>query len=286
MSNYIKLYLETNLNSFAIDDTLYSLVSIDGIDASSFSLNATSNAIQDGSVVYSKKIERRYIAISADYRGDNLSRARREIISFFNPKNSGKLTVDFSGSKKMIEYEVSDLNIPMTNIHDTLNFTVELMCPNPFFKESVDEKITVANWESKFSFPLTIPENGVVFASRKPSVIVNVFNKGDVSTGMVIEFKAVGAVQTPSLINLNTQEFLKINRVMQAGEVITINTNQGNKKITSELNNRTTNIFNELSFDSTFLQLDLGDNLFRYDAESDLNNLEIDVYYNPRYLGV
>ena len=103
---------------------------------------------------------------------------------------------------------------------------------------------------------------------------------------MVIEFKAVGAVQTPSLINLNTQEFLKINRVMQAGEVITVNTNQGNKKITSELNNRTTNIFNELSFDSTFLQLDLGDNLFRYGAESDLNNLEIDVYYNPRYLGV
>ena len=151
MSNYIKLYLETNLNSFAIDDTLYSLVSIDGIDASSFSLNATSNAIQDGSVVYSKKIERRYITISADYRGDNLSRARREIISFFNPKNSGKLIVDFTGSKKMIEYEVSDLSIPMTNIHDTLNFTVELMCPNPFFKESADEKITVANWAPQLS---------------------------------------------------------------------------------------------------------------------------------------
>lgn len=60
----------------------------------------------------------------------------------------------------------------------------------------------------------------------------------------------------------------------------------GNKKVTSKKNGEETNIINKLDIDSTFLQLDPGEenNVYRYDAEENLINLEVTILYNPLYL--
>ena len=121
---------------------------------------------------------------------------------------------------------------------------------------------------------------------KNPELIVNVNNPGDIETGMIIQFKAKGACNNPSLFNVNTREFIKIKRNMVAGEVITVNTNYGEKRISQYLDGDTSEFMNYLDLDSTFLQLQVGDNLFRYDAETNLNNLEVVIDYNPRYLGV
>ena len=34
------------------------------------------------------------------------------------------------------------------------------------------------------------------------------------------------------------------------------------------------------------MQLAIGDNIFRYDAESGVNAMEVSIYYNAKYLGV
>ncbi len=73
---------------------------------------------------------------------------------------------------------------------------------------------------------------------------------------------------------------------MVAGEIITVNTNVGAKKVIDNLNGVETNILNLIDLDSTFLQLGVGDNLLRYDADTNLDNLEVNIYYNPFYLGV
>ena len=65
---------------------------------------------------------------------------------------------------------------------------------------------------------------------REPSLIVNVFNNGDVSTGMKIQFKALATVINPSLTNVNTGEYIKINKVLESGEILTVNTGFQNKK--------------------------------------------------------
>ena len=73
---------------------------------------------------------------------------------------------------------------------------------------------------------------------------------------------------------------------MQAGEEITITTGIANKRVVSYLNGVTTNIFNELDIHSTFMWLDIGDNIIRYDAEELLEQLEVHLYYTNYYLGV
>jgi len=106
---------------------------------------------------------------------------------------------------------------------------------------------------------------------------------------MVIEFYARGTLKNPSLFNINTREFIKINKSMVAGEKIIVNTNYGKKKITQNINGVKADILNYLDIvggGDTFLQLDIGDNLFRYDADENLNNLEVSIYFSPQYLGV
>ena len=103
---------------------------------------------------------------------------------------------------------------------------------------------------------------------------------------MRAEFKALATLTNPSILNVNTQEFIKINKTMVAGEVLTVTTHFGAKKVESVLNGVTTNAFNYIDFGSTFLQLDVGDNLMRYDADTNLDNLEVSIYYTPQFLGV
>jgi hypothetical protein len=73
---------------------------------------------------------------------------------------------------------------------------------------------------------------------------------------------------------------------MVAGEILNISTGFGNKKVTSTLAGVTTNAFNCIDLGSTFLQLAPGDNLFRYNSETNIANLTVAIYYLPQYLGV
>lgn len=286
----IKLILKSNSKTIEIaKDTSYKLVSIEGIERSEFELNLVGNAHFDGSFVVSKRIQNRPISITADYKGENKEIERRKLISFFNPKNKGVLIITYGEVERAIEYEIEDFNCKLTNIHDDLSFTVDLICTNPYWSDITKNKVEIALWKGQFHFPLVIPQaKGIIMGLKQPSLIVNVYNKGDVETGMIIEFKARGTLSNPSLFNVNTREYIKINKSMVAGEIIRVNTNYGEKRIENILNGITTNILNliDLGGGDTFLQLDVGDNLLRYDADTNPSNLEINIYFSPRYLGV
>ena len=163
---------------------------------------------------------------------------------------------------------------------------VSLIANNPFWTELLETRTEIALWTPDFRFPLTIKRTGIIFGHREPSVIVNLNNSGDVESGMRIEFKALATLTNPSLLNTITGEFIKMNKTMVSGEIITVSTYFRNKKITSTLNDLVTNAFNYIDFESTFLQLSVGDNLFKYNADTGVDNLEVRIYYKPQYLGV
>ncbi|MGL4818670.1 MAG: phage tail family protein, partial [Bacilli bacterium] len=71
------------------------------------------------------------------------------------------------------------------------------------------------------------------------------------------------------------------------GDVLTINTERGNEHVTLTRNNVRTNMLNYLTLESNVqMQLDIGDNLIRYDAETNVDNLEVSIYFTPQYVGV
>ncbi len=264
----------------------YRLLSIEGIESGEYEIYTTDNVMGDGITVTNRRIKHRSIILEVEYTGNNQELERPKLANFFNLYNSGKLIINYQGTERLINYIVESYKAKSKNLYEPFKFLVALICPNPFFQDIYKTKEEVAIWRGLFEFPLELTEEGIELGYREPSLIANINNKGDVPCGMKIQFKALATVVNPSLFNINTREYFKINKTMEAGEIITVTTGFGDKKVYLDSNGVVTNAFNYIDLNSTFLQLEVGDNLFRYDADEGIDNLEVSIYYTPQYLGV
>lgn len=210
---------------------------------------------------------------------------------FFNPQQAVDLFYKDYVLRFLSNTSIRYSTVIAENNEVICKFKVEGYCPDPLFSEQVESKVAAASTQAMFHFPLIIsetpnPPGGIIFGLRQPSLIVTVTNNGAVDVGMKIVFRASGTLTNPSLIEVNTQKFFKVNKTMVAGEEITIDTIIGEKKIEGYLNGITSNYFKYRDLDSEWLQLKVGDNLFRYDADQNVGNLEVYIYYNNKYLEV
>ncbi|WP_153123285.1 phage tail family protein [Peribacillus tepidiphilus] len=255
-----------------------------------------SNYRTHGSTAVASRLDKRDLSLSfyidVDGREEEwIQEKRDEVFKVFNPVyNPIRLEIKTEIRNVYIDANVElspSISPGVENVNDEWHdVLVQLSAGSPFFLDTEQQKVEIAVWEPLLEFPLEIPEDGMEIGRRSQSLIVNVFNDGQVASGMVIQFKALGTVENPSLFNLDTREFFKINKTMTAGEVITVNTFQGKKRVESSLNGVTSNIFNMIDYQSKFMQLAVGDNLFRYDADSNVDNLEVAIYFTPQYIGV
>lgn len=270
------------------------LTKIEGISAVNANIQTQKSLFQDGETYIDNLLEARSLSIEImilAHNAEEMIRNRRKLLQVFNPKlGEGKIIYEKNGVKKEIK-AISELAPVFPDVTEYKNMLqpgmIQLFCANPFWQDLDVIKAEIAAWIGTFEFPLEIPiETGIEMGYREPSLIVNIFNKGDVPCGIKIEFKALATVVNPSLLNVNTREYIKINRVMEAGEKITVTTHFQNKRVMLSKNGVTENAFNWIDLGSTFLQLNVGDNLFRYDAEDGLYSLEVSIYYTPQYVGV
>lgn len=288
-------YISKNGKSFEFSNKgtniLQKVSGLSGVDATEVSYKGI---LQDGESYNESNLEKRQIVIKFALKCSSINdllSTRALINSVFNPKQGeGTLIYTYNGISRSITCVPDGTpKMPLEGNKTDCTGEIVLLAHNPYFTDIKENKKEIALWESKFHFPLIIPKTkGIIMGLKQPSLIVNIINTGDVECGIKIEFKAKGMLKNPSLFNVNTREYIKILKEMTAGEVILVNTNYGQKRIESTLNGITTNILNliDLGGGDTFLQLGIGDNLFRYNADINPSNLEINIYYSPKYLGV
>ena len=245
---------------------------------------------QDGNSYLSNTLDVRDISLDICLiatSNEELISYKNKVNKIFNPK-IGEGYLIYTDSVKTRKVKCIVNKIPFfTDINGIASEgLISLTANNPYWTDLSESKEEIALWIGGFEFPLELIDGGIEMGYRSPSLIVNVINGGDVECGMRIEFTASATLTNPSLLNVNNGEFIKINKTMVAGETISIVTYFGSKKVESILGGVTTNAFNYIDFQSTFLQLDVGDNLYRYNADSGIDNLEVSIYYQPQYLGV
>lgn len=249
---------------------------------------------QIGVYVTGTSLETRNVLIAGWVIADNetgMTQRKAVLNRFFNPQQAVDLFYKEFVLRFLPNTSVRYSTVVADNNEVVCKFQIEGFCPDPLFAEQVENKIVAASTRAMFHFPLIMtanpnPPGGVVFGLRQPSLIVAIHNDGAVSVGMKIVFKAKGSLVNPSLINVNTQKYFKVNKSMVAGEEIEIDTIIGEKKIVGTLQGIQSNYFKYRDLDSEWLQLYVGDNLFRYDAEAGIENLEVYVYFNNKYLEV
>ena len=284
MDKYIDIKLECNGKILEIGkDKLYKLINIEGISSSEYSVDIVNNAQFDGGTVKSKRVESRLITITAEYPSTEDTETRRQsLIRFFNPYLTGKLYVNYSGVKRVINYEVAGFKDSRENLYDPLKFIINLICPNPFFKDEREFSKNMAGKINSITVPFTIPASGMMMSTKVLRQEATIINNGDKNTGLIISFMAKGEVSNPKIENLTTGKFLRIVVDLMPGDILTINTNKGNKRI--ELNGK--NISQKMDRSSSFIDMQVGENILKYSADKGYTNLNVYPKWTAEFFGV
>lgn len=285
----------TNLASgytFKIDkNNDYHLIDVQGMESAVMESRLNSNVLFDGAVAESRRVNHRNIVFDFEYDGGNKLGARQQTINTFNVHQDIRIDIRYGDNRKKIFGYTEELHAPPVNVHNDFRARVSIICPNPYFLDYDDTTTSLITWSPAWIFPMTIPNHrkhkGLVFGRRKKKSFINLYNEGDVETGMIITLKASSTVKNPFILNVDTREHITVEGTMQSGEVYIIDTNPGNKGI--EILNNPDGIKNGyrlMSEDSSFIQLRKGDNIIRYGAEEGVDNLDISIEYSNKYLGV
>lgn len=274
--------LSRNGKMIVLDEPEYGVTDYSGLEATDYELEKSVNTNYIGERLKRKKILSRPISISADWLGrdEEKSAKRQELIAFFSPFSSGTLTVNYMGVERTIEYEVEFFKINTVNLHETLDFQVDLICMDPMFQDILETGETIATWvrgwKWKFTLPFKMKERG------EPQK--NIINTGHVETPVEIYFH--GPAVNPSIKNITTGETIRIIRELTTDDVLYINTGFRQKKVEIIRNGTRTDAFDYIDLSSRFFSLQVGDNVIEYASENGLAPQNVEIYYKNRYLGV
>lgn len=246
---------------------------------------------QVGVYIDSTSLEERTVSITGWVIGDtyDLLRKNKEVLNrIANPQHTLEAVV-FDKYKLTFkpDYSVKYSVAYEENNEVLCKFLIQGTCADPMFTTKDRQSALVASVIPKFKFPLVIPQDtGILMGLREPSLLATLNNEGDIDTGMVITFSCTSTVTNPSLLNVDTREFIKINKVLSPGEQIVVSTGSGEKYIKGIVSGEEYNYFKYMDFDSTWLQLHLGTNTLKYDADENVDGLEVLISFLPKYLEV
>lgn len=280
--NKIVFSFDCNGERIVLQEPLFGIVDYEGLESTDYELEVLENINHIGGKMKKKKILPRPISIEFDYleNDEKKSQMRQTLIRFFSPFRSGNLTIDYMGTERTIQYEVSGFKISSKNIYEGLSCLLELSCMDPMFQDVIEngEQIStwVGGWKWKFKLPFRMKQRG------EPQK--NIINEGDVETPVEIEFH--GPAVNPKIINHSTGEFIRIKKEITSDEVLYINTAFGKKRVEIVRNGTREDAFDYIDLDSRFFSLRPGDNVIEYQSENGLAPQSVQIYYYNRYLGV
>ena len=280
------------------------ITAVSGLESSEVEISTSDNALVDGASVDGKKIKPRPIHIEASFRSNkNNPENRAKVIKFFNPKYTGKALITNMGVSRNIEYELEGWTFAANrNMDSRLKLLVDLICPDPYMLNVDNFGKNMANITPLFAFPWRMLSQrmatgkldynaktrglllgGSASGYRTLHKEVVLANDGDVPTGVQIQFVAArGPVSNPKITNTGTGQFMRVSAEMAPGDVLLIDTNDRHQVIT--LNG--INYYQHIDRRSEPFKLAVGDNYLEYDADANYTNLDVNLFYAPKYLGV
>lgn len=262
----------------------YQLTDITGLAAPEATINTNASALIDGATYNSAKTNMRVInlAFAIEYEA---AKYRNEIYRILRIKKPVKVRYRNDYRDVFIDGYLQTLDIPPMTIKQIC--TVAILCPAPYFKAAQEMVNELEQTISTFHFPFSSTEEPqIVFGYIDTESSVSIENAGNVETGMTISLYARGAVNNPKIYNYTTGEYIELNYSLEAGDLVTITTGQGNKTAKLLRNAVESNLFNYIGEGTTWLQLLPGINEFVYTAGSGATSLSVTISHYDLYEGV
>jgi Phage tail protein len=175
---------------------------------------------------------------------------------------------------------------------------ISLICPDPYFYDTEFITTVFHGIASGFEFPfenqsttLSLLEFGSVFLNDQ----ANVFNSGDISTGIFVIIQFTGAVTDPTINNLSNGQSMVFSSSrlttltgfnFKANDVLLVSTIRGSKQIVLVRDGIGINVLNIMTTVNGWITIDKGDNVMAYTATSGLANMLVSVQHQVVYEGM
>lgn len=269
------------------------LVDLEGQTAANADISSVVIGGIDGDIPNNVQTQPRTIVLTLRINPSvNVEEAKRQILNVVKLKQNGYLLWEQNERTVRIEGVVESVEMPRWN--NAVAMQITLHCSQPFWEDienvvqEISEIINLHYFTNIQGDMLYFPESGIPFGQYDFLRTKTYTNLGDVDVGIEIEIKAYDTVTNP-VITDTFGHFFGVGHgndnkkvTMQAGDIIRINTNKGQKSVVL---NGTTNLLDKVLPQSTWLQLRAGGNQFSIDSDDQSHtNMAFNLFFKQRYI--
>lgn len=259
------------------------VLKVDGLNPPAASINTTAIAGVDGATFNSARIEPRNIVILLNIKPP-IESNRQKLYKYFRVKRWCRLHYKNDARNVYIDGYTESFENDFFTISQQPQ--ISIICPDPSFKEETNDYIQFSSKVVKFQFPFSIPDEGIEFGTIEKSG-TKLIDAGEVETGGIISFTATAnEVLNPIIYNRTTQKYFGLNFDMSSGDIITVNTKQGEKSVTLLRGGVTTNIIDKIKEGSSWIKFIPGENEISYGSDEGQTNLIASVTLTNQFEGV
>ena len=248
-----------------------------GIDTVEVNLSQAQGINQVGSTVESKTVQPRPVTISGIIAGEDQSARKEALTSVIRPDLPGRLYAD--------DYYL-EVHVTATPVIEPkkkfAHFQFSLLAPYPYWQKANATAHPLYGVQKMFKFPWNI-SRAYQFGQLMEEQFRNVRNGGQLPVPFTVTFYARNDVVNPKITNVNTGEVMMLNKSLISGERVVVEITHDRTYVTSSVDG---NIRGALDLDSTLFRLGVGDNVLKPEAESGLDQLEVQVNFATEIVGV
>ena len=248
-----------------------------GIDSLTVNLSQAVGINQVGATVESVNVQPRPVTISGKLVGEFQASNKDRLLSVVRPDLKARLYAD--------DYYLEVYPTVTPTIEPKVSFAkfqFSLLADYPYWQKDENVKTVLSGLNYLFRFPWNL-SRPYQFAELMETQFINVPNYGQLPVPLKVTFFARGEVLNPKITNVNTGEFLLVNKELHAGERVVVDITHDKTFVTSTSDG---DIRGALSLKSTLTRLGVGDNVLKPEAEQGGSQLEVNIEFATEIVGV
>ena len=167
-------------------------------------------------------------------------------------------------------------------VKDDGRFTMQLYAPFPYFYSTAESFVQIGGILPRFKFPVNYAEPHK-FGEKAAGTFSEILNAGEVKVPYGLQLTVTGTSTNPTVTNLLTFQFLKINGSFSQGDFVHVYRDENNV-LRAELTGADGNvldIISQIDEDSNLFELNVGDNLISVNDDEGGAGMVARIVYSP-----